>query len=184
MKQLWSGIKSVLSIKKSSNLNVINKLKDSNGNITSDPAVIASIFNKFFVNVSHDITKNIPRCHKSHVDFMGDTVGNSFFAASLVPFEISLSLSPLISSPLSQIINESFQSGIFPDKMKFAKVIPLFKKGCPLTASNYRPISLLFVFSKITEKVMHGRLYKFVEKHEILYSLQFGFVPAILLTMP
>ena len=52
MKQLWSGIKSVVSIKKSSNLNVINKLKDSNGNITSDPAVIANIFNKFFVNVS------------------------------------------------------------------------------------------------------------------------------------
>ena len=59
--------------------------------------------------------------------------------------------------------------------MKLAKVIPLFKKGCVLTASNYRPISLLSVFSKITEKAMHERLYKFLEKHEILYSLQFGF---------
>ena len=197
MKKLWSGIKSVVSIKKSSNLNVINKLKDSNGNITSDPVVIAGIFNKFFVNVSHDITKNIPRSNKSPVDFMGDRVGNSFFTTPSVPFEVSdiisalksgkslgpnsipmkilKSLSPLISSPLSQIINESFQSGIFPDKMKFAKVIPLFKKGCPLTASNYRPISLLSVFSKITEKVMYERLYKFLEKHEILYSLQFGF---------
>ena len=57
MKQLWSGIKSVISIQKSSNVNVISKLKDSNGNVTSDPAVIASIFNKYFVNVSHDITK-------------------------------------------------------------------------------------------------------------------------------
>ena len=60
-------------------------------------------------------------------------------------------------------------------KRKFAKVIPLFKKGCPLTTSNYRPISLLSVFSKIAEKVMYERLYKFLEKHEILYSLQFGF---------
>ena len=105
---------------------------------------------------------------------MGDRVGNSFFIAPSVPFEISdiisalksgkslqpnsipmrilKSLSPLISPPLSQIINESFQSGIFPDKMKFAKEILLFKKGCPLTAPNYRPISLLSVFSKITEK--------------------------------
>ena len=57
MKQLLSGIKSVISIRKSSNVNVISKLKDSNGNVTSDPAVIASIFNKYFVNVSHDITK-------------------------------------------------------------------------------------------------------------------------------
>ena len=93
-------------------------------------------------------------------------------------------LSPLISSPLSQIINKSFQSGIFPDKMKLAKVIPLFKKGCLLTASNYRPISLLSVFSKITEKVTYERLYKFLEKHEISYTLQLDFVLAILLTMP
>ena len=89
--------------------------------------------------------------------------------------KILKSLSPLISPPFSHIINESFQSGIFPDKMKFAKVIPLFKKGCPLAASNYRPISLLSVSSKITEEVMYERLYKFLEKHEILYSLQCGF---------
>ena len=81
MKQLWSGIKSVIDVRRSSNINVISKLKDSNGNITSDPAVIANIFNRFFVNVSHDITKNIPRPKKSPVDFMGDKTGNSFFTA-------------------------------------------------------------------------------------------------------
>ena len=55
------------------------------------------------------------------------------------------------------------------------QVIPLFKKGCPMTASNYRPISLLSIFSKITEKLMHKRLYNFLEIHKILYDLQFGF---------
>ena len=59
--------------------------------------------------------------------------------------------------------------------MKLAKVIPLFKKGCPLTASNYRPISLLSIFSKIIEKVMYKRLYNFLVKYQILYNLQFGF---------
>ena len=194
MKQLWSGIKSVISIRKSNNLNVINKLKDPSGNITSDPTVIANIFNKFYVNVSHDITKNLPRSNKSPVTFMGDRAGNSFFISPSVPSDISdiiallksgkslgpnsipmkilKSLSSLISSPLSQIINESFQCGTFPDKMKLAKVVPLLKKGCPLTASNFRPISLLSVFSKITEKVMYKRLYTFLGKHEILYNLQ------------
>ena len=189
MKQLWSGITSVVSIRESNNVNIINKLKDSNGNITSDPVVIANIFNKFFVNVSHDITKNISQSNKSPLDYLVDKVGNSFFIAPSVPHEISdiisvlksgkslgpnsipmkilKCLSSLISSPLSQIINESFHSGTFPDKMKLAKVIPRFKKGCPLTASNYRPISLLSVFSKIIEKVMYERLYKFLEKHEI-----------------
>ena len=84
-------------------------------------------------------------------------------------------LCPLISSSLSQIVNESFQTGIVPDSMKLDKIIPLLKKGCPLSASNYRPISLLSVFSKIIEKVTYERAYKFLEKHEILYSLQFGF---------
>ena len=86
MKQLWSGIKSVISIRKSNNVNVISKLKDSNGNFTSDPAVIANIFNKFFVNVSHDIAKNIPPSNKSPLSFMGDRVGNSFFMSPSVPF--------------------------------------------------------------------------------------------------
>ena len=66
-------------------------------------------------------------------------------------------LSPYVSSPLSLIINESFQTGVFPT-MKQAKVIPLFKKGCSVTSSNYRPISLLSVFSKIIEKLIYKRL--------------------------
>ena len=137
MKQLWSGIKLVINIRKSSNLNVIIKLKDLNGKITSDPAVIANIFNKIFVNVSHDITRNIPRPIKSPVNFMGDRVNNSFFIApsissdiselisllksgkslgpNSIPLKILKCLSPLISSPLSQIINDSIQGGIFPD---------------------------------------------------------------------
>ena len=97
MKQLWSGIKSVIDVRRSSNINVISKLKDSSGNTTSDPVVIANIFNKFFVNVSHDITKNIPRSNKSPVNFMGDTIGNSFFTAPSVPFEISDIISALKS---------------------------------------------------------------------------------------
>ena len=59
--------------------------------------------------------------------------------------------------------------------MQLAKVIPLFKKECPMPVSNYRPISLLSVFSKISEKLMYKRLCNFLEVHKILYNLQFGF---------
>ena len=90
---------------------------------------------------------------------MGNRIVNSFFTAPSVPLEtperisilkneksegpnsipikILKTLSLLVSSPFSQIINESLQSGIFQRKMKLAKVIPLFKKDCPLTASSY-----------------------------------------------
>ena len=59
--------------------------------------------------------------------------------------------------------------------MKLAKVIPLYKKNSPEIPSNYRPISLSSAFSKIVEKLMHTRLYTFLEKYDILHSLQFGF---------
>ena len=59
--------------------------------------------------------------------------------------------------------------------MKIAKVIAIFKKGNCELPSNYRPISLLSIFSKLFEKLMHKRFYKFLEIHKVLYSLQFGF---------
>ena len=83
--QLWSGIKSVINIRKSSNVNVINKMKNSNGALTSDPVVIANLFNKFFVNVSHEITKIIPRTTKSPLEFIGNSICDSFFIAPSVP---------------------------------------------------------------------------------------------------
>ena len=82
---------------------------------------------------------------------------------------------PHISLQLSLIINESFRDGIFPEKLKIAMVISIHKKGDVATNANYRPISLLSVFSKIFEKLMHQRLYSFLELHEILLEMQFGF---------
>ena len=71
--------------------------------------------------------------------------------------------------------NESFSKGIFPDKLKVANVIPVFKADEPDLFTNYRPISLLPNFSKFFEKVMHNRLVEFANSHDIFYQLQFGF---------
>ena len=83
-------------------------------------------------------------------------------------------LSYVIPSPLVILINESFSSGVFPDKLKIAKVIALHKKGSTDNPFSYRPISLLSVFSKIFEKRMHRRLYTFLEVDDILDPLQFS----------
>ena len=84
-------------------------------------------------------------------------------------------LNPYISKLLAQIFNESITLGIFPNKLKHAKVIPIHKKGSPTDPSNYRPISLLSVFSKSFEKLMYQRLYGFLHTFDIFYSLQFRF---------
>ena len=77
--------------------------------------------------------------------------------------------------PLTDLSNLSFKTGSFPDKIKIAIVIPVHKSRSKLDVNNYRPISLLSVFSKIIEKVMHVRLSTFFEEHNIIYPSQFGF---------
>ncbi len=73
-----------------------------------------------------------------------------------------------IANPLTYICNLSFTTGIFPHKMKTAKVIPLYKAGDKHQFTNYRPVSLLCQFSKILEKLFIQRLDNFIEKHNLL----------------
>ena len=70
-----------------------------------------------------------------------------------IPVYLLKILSECIAVPLCDIINDSFSSGVFPDLMKLAKVIPLYKESSPENPTNYRLISLLSVFSKIIEKL-------------------------------
>lgn len=80
-----------------------------------------------------------------------------------------------VVKPLTHIFNLSFQSGIFPDNMKIAKVIAIYKKGDSHLLSNYRPISLLPQFSKIIEKLFEIRLSSFIKKHKLINEHQYGF---------
>ena len=81
----------------------------------------------------------------------------------------------IIASPLAELINKSFQSGIFPDIFKIAKVIPIFKSESRVLCNNYRPTSLLSNISKLIEKLMHIRVYTFLEQQNCFYNAQFGF---------
>ena len=69
----------------------------------------------------------------------------------------------------------SFATGVFPDLLKIAKVLPLHKGGSTLDPNNFRPISLLSIFDKLIEKLMHKKLYEFLEEHSILFENQFSF---------
>ena len=182
---------------KSSTSSSINKIKGKDGNVTSDSSKMSNIFNDSHVNVADGITKTIPLTPKSPLDYLSDRICSSLFLTPVTSIEVndlinilnpSKSVGPnsipikllkiigcSVSPLLALLVNQSFQSGIFPDKLKIAKVISIFKKGNPELPSNHRPISLLPIFSKLFEKVMYKRLYRFLEIHEVLYSLQFGF---------
>jgi hypothetical protein len=66
-------------------------------------------------------------------------------------------------------------TGTFPDRLKFSEIKPIYKKGDKTLISNYRPISLLPVFSKIFEKIIYKRLYDYLTLNNILVKEQCGF---------
>ena len=80
-----------------------------------------------------------------------------------------------IVKPFPQICNTSFISGIFPDNMKIAKVVPLYKADEKNLFTNYGPVSLLSQFSKILEKLSSKRLDKYIDKFSLLNDSQYGF---------
>ena len=88
MKLFWTRIKSIISVQNSS-VNVINKLKDANGNLTSDSTTMATVFNDFFVHVADGITKIMPRTPESPLNYLLDNKNqNSFFITPSAPYEV------------------------------------------------------------------------------------------------
>ena len=74
-------------------------------------------------------------------------------AKSVGPYSILTNVLKLLSKPLVKLINFSFSEGIFPNLLKFANVVPIFKKGDNLDYNNYRPISLISTIGKLIRKM-------------------------------
>ena len=162
-----------------------------------DPTAISNSFNKFFVNVGPETEINVPRVpnatpekylrNRTQIDFiiahisdeeitnLINSLPNKGTGPASIPLRLLKDVVDLIVIPLSFIINLSFSSGIFPDVLKVAKIIPSHKGGSTQELNNFRPISLLSIFDKIVEKLMHSRLYDYLEEHQVLYKHQFGF---------
>ena len=73
------------------------------------------------------------------------------------------------------MLNISVTLGKYPSKLKLSKITPIFKSGEDNDANNYRPISLLSNFNRIFEKIMYNRMKDYIDKHNLLYSSQYGF---------
>ncbi|XP_046683428.1 uncharacterized protein LOC124369464 [Homalodisca vitripennis] len=94
-------------------------------------------------------------------------------------FDISVDLVkfvlPVILEPLMASINHCLSTGLFPDLLKLSKVVPIFKKGDPSLAENYRPISVVPTFSKIIEKAVIYQVSEVFESNSLFSKNQFGF---------
>ena len=107
---------------------------------------------------------------------ISDLLSQKAYGPNSISTEVLKLLKDHISVHLSNIFNISLQTGIHPDIFKISNTIPIFKnKGSKLNVNNYRPISLLSNINKLLERIVYTRVYKFLEKHNSIYKLQYGF---------
>ena len=193
LKKIWSIIKDIINKKRSSPSSTRFNINNQSIN---DPSIIAEQFNKFFVNVGPNLAQQLPHMTESPTSYIkhhnpltmyiqpvsqneivsiihtlkNSSAGYDGIQAKIVKMSFTLYL-PI----LEHLFNAALLQGVFPDALKIARVIPLFKSNNTMLINNYRPVSVLPLFSKILEKLMYNRLMSFIKKCEILYNLQFGF---------
>ena len=80
-----------------------------------------------------------------------------------------------ISKPVTLILNQCLTTGIFPDKLKIAKVVPIYKSDDENIFNNYRPISILPALSKVFEKIVFNQTYAYFDDHNLFFENQYGF---------
>ena len=196
MKETWNVLNRVINEKYSSHSDLPNVFVDNGKEIKGED--IADGFNNFFVNVGPRLASTIPDQAGSAVyDYLDHNNPLSMFLAETSETEIleivkncksktsadcndlsMLLLKEIINyviKPFTHICNLSFLTGVFPNNMKVAKVIPIFKNGNVHSFSNYRPISLLPQFSKVLEKLFDKRMDTFIGKYNLLNDSQYGF---------
>ena len=193
MKKSWKIMKSVIGNKRKTNQNI--KRFKINNNIIDNELRIANEFNSYFLSVgptlaAHQIITDLNPLHylqnnpnsmvmlqieDIEVVNVINSLNNSSPGWDGIPSRLVKRVINSYIKPLTLLINKSFHDGIFPDELKLAKVIPIYKSGSTMELINYRPISVLNIFSKIFERLMYNKLIQFLDQYNVLYQNQFGF---------
>ena len=192
---LWKIFGKIL--KKGKNNKKITKIKSGNEIITN-PTRITESFNKFFTDIGKNLAQSIDNDDpNSFKRFLGNPVLQSFHLCETSVPEIKYLMNkinpkkstgsddlpgiftnisaPIVAETLSKLFNLSIRNGEYPDALKIAKVIPIYKKGEHTDINNYRPISILTHLNKIFETIICSQMKSFLDKHNIFYKYQYGF---------
>ena len=185
MKKTWSILKEIVNKGKQSQIQT--KFKVSDNSITTNKTLISDKFNDFLTSVGPSLAKKIPQQNVSPMEYMKEKLVNSMFMEPVKEDEVTTIISNLnnsapghdeitagtlkgilaaISHPLVYILNLSLSEGLFPDELKIANVVPIYKADDSMKFNNYRPVSLLCILSNVFEKVMNTRLSSFLESQK------------------
>ena len=196
-RKLWKLIHELLN-KRTNTTNGISGIK-VDGIPRYDPHSITREFCEHFSSIGEKFANKIPKPEKGINSYLRSIPHNSnsiflnptdmreieTLIKDLVPKNSSghdnlsnkllKKLLPAMLEPLTILFNKSLSEGVFPEAMKKADVIPLYKAKDYLETNNYRPISLLLTLSKLLEKIMYKRTYCFLEENKQIYKSQYGF---------
>ena len=194
-KKSWDLIRLALNKRQDKSSAICNISLD--GTNISDPQLIANHFNEFFSSVASNIVDDINPTDPPVDNFSENVPLFSFTTNPVTGTEIIETVQQLqpkktldmtgistwllqkivtaISVPLTHIFQGSLASGLVPNQLKIAKVIPVFKSGQKESMDNYRPISLLSCFSKVIEKIVCNRLTLFLDSNNLITNAQYGF---------
>ena len=191
----WTYLNTIIGRKSKTNTFPDHFVHDNNK--ITDPLDITNKFNNYFTTLGKKLANNISAPQVPFTTHLTNSPPNSLFFSPLTHQEM-LDLRYLLKpgksagtddidpgianksyehiiTPLMHIFNRSLLTGTVPQTLKSAKVIPIYKSKDHHSVTNYRPISVLPSFSKVLEKVVYNRLYKFLDKYNILADEQYGF---------
>ena len=196
-KKLW-GIINEISVRHNDKSSLIDCLRINNV-LEYDATKIVNKFGEYFSSVGKDFAKKVSK-PKYETDYYCKKIPRndiSLFMSPCTEAEVAKFIQQLpmktssghdsisnvllksigehLLTPLTRIFNDSISMGIFPDIMKLADVVPLYKSKEKYLETNYQPISLLTTISKLLEKVVYKRVYKFLTDNNQLYESQYGF---------
>src|SRR5690606_25757508 len=189
-KSVWRSLSQVANFKQQSG--EPSSIKAETGILSNKE--MCDYFNNYFVNITANlgIDRNTPdvcydsptersKCSFTHVtetDVLRyiSRMKNSNAAGVDNLQVISIKISKYqIAKVITHLINLSFNTGSFPEKLKIAKTIVLYKKGDKMLAENYRPISILPIISKVFERAIYDQLYHHLSP--LITTSQYGFIP-------
>lgn len=198
-KFIWKNLKDIAGLHKKSNT-VMPKSVKTNGEELHDMINIANELNRHFVNISTIITKT--KFYESSFTDLKHKLdyilqNRSFDIKYITPLEVKTIIDRLnvnkstgidnigpkiikhcgdiITTSIAAIINSSISQGIFPDNLKEARVVPIFKTGDRDDVGNYRPISILPTLSKIFERHIAEQIHQYFKETNIIHKTQSGF---------
>jgi hypothetical protein len=199
-KTCWNIINSEVGTK-NKNKNKDNITVQVSGQTVDDPVTISNLFNDYFVSMAGDINPNV-RNNLQRTDCENNFKDNLLFKPKFklrsvdekevenaikllrnknssgydeIPVTLLKNVKSEISRILAHLINSSFISGLFPDQLKKAKIIPVHKKDDINNISSHRPVSVLPSISKVYEKLVQLQLSEYLEQFNLIDQIQHGF---------